>query len=450
MRAPVLLLLTALAGAAEVYQAPSAEPTPDETLILELMNRFRANPSAEAKYIVDTFGKGDRVLGADARMFLEECAPLKPMPPLVFNLQLLDSARKHSYYMIHNGLTHVEEPEKRGFTGVSFGDRAKAAGYAGFASAENAFAGSSGALNSHVGFIVDFGAGPGGMQPGRGHRANMMGNHREAGPGGVPNGNGLSVTHNFGSRGAGRLVGGVVHVDLNDNAFYDAGEGKGGVLITASDGSHVTTWSSGAFTLELKSDGPVTLKAEYNGQQCTRQFPAGQDNLSFTWRIAQQAEFDSADRLLAAVDKETDPAGPGRFKAVVALALAAPGLLVDAPRRERIAAALGDIGGQLATAQQAVREAFDGEPAAMRRLLGEHAKTYRGTAAAAWFKEAETAFNASQSVQGFLKQAAAVKPAPSAERDLIRQLEGAREALKVGEFAGRVGALVGRVRSRRS
>ena len=129
---PSLTVLTALAnGADDVYQAPSPEPTPEETLILELMNRFRADPKAEAEYIVKTFGKGDTVFGAEAKMFLDECAALKAMPPLVFNLQLLDAARKHSFYMVHNGLGHVEEAGKRGFTGASPSDRTKAAGYPG-------------------------------------------------------------------------------------------------------------------------------------------------------------------------------------------------------------------------------------------------------------------------------------------------------------------------------
>ena len=143
MRAVAVLLVPCSFLAAEVYQAPSPEPTPAETLILELMNRFRADPKAEAEWIVKTYAQGDKVMGADAKLFQEECSQLKAMPPLVFNLNLLDSARKHSYYMNFNGLTHVEEAGKRGFTGVGFGDRAKAAGYDGFAAGENAFAGSN-------------------------------------------------------------------------------------------------------------------------------------------------------------------------------------------------------------------------------------------------------------------------------------------------------------------
>ncbi|MBA3698975.1 MAG: hypothetical protein H0W78_08985 [Planctomycetes bacterium] len=123
MRAVAMLLVPWSFLAAEVYQAPSPEPTPAETLILELMNRFRADSRAETEWIIKTYANGgDKVMGADAKMFHDECSQLKPMPPLVFNLNLLDSARKHSFYMIHNGLGNVEERGKRSFVaeGLTF------------------------------------------------------------------------------------------------------------------------------------------------------------------------------------------------------------------------------------------------------------------------------------------------------------------------------------------
>ncbi len=448
MRAAALLLINALALADDaVYQAPSPEPTPAETLIVELLNRFRADPAAEAKLIVATFGKGDKVFGAEAKMFLDECSALKAMPPVVLNLQLLDAARKHSYYMIHNGLGHSEEAGKLGFTGVGPTERMKAAGYPAMGMGEDAFAGARNALDSHARFIVDDGpGGPGGMQPGRGHRMNMIGGFREIGPGAVPNGGGLSVTHDLGSRTGGRLVGGTVFVDHEGSGSYAIGSGKGNLTITAGDGSHAATWQSGAYVLELKSEAATELRIEYQGQTQRKLVPAGHDNVGFSWAIAPKVENDAADRLLAALDKESDPASPGHLKAVVALAVAADGLQVDLQRQERITSALGETAGQLSAAQQAVRDAFAGEPAAMRKLLADCGKTYHGTAAQPWFKDAELAFNASLFVRSYLKQIATLKPSPGAERDLIHELEGARDALRIGEFASRLSALLVQVR----
>lgn len=447
MRTAALLLIPGLILADDVYHAPSPEPTAEETLILELMNRFRANPKAESEYIVKTFGHGDKIFGAQAKMFLDECAMLKSMPPVVFNLQLLDAARKHAYYMVHNGLGHMEEVGKRGFTGVSPSDRTKTAGYPSGA-AENAFAQSSGPLNSHARFIVDDGSttDPGGMQPGRGHRMNMIGGHREAGPGAVPNGTFLSVVHNLSSRGSNRLAGGVVYVDLNNNNFYDPGEGKGNVTILAADGSHVSTWSNGAYTLELKSAGAVTMKIDYHGKILLKEFPASPDNIGFSFAIPQQTEFDIADKLLADIDKETADT-PARFKAEVALALVAPELMLDQPRKDRIASTIGGVGTDFQTAQKSIRDAFAGDASSMRKLMVAPTKTYRGTAAAGWFKEADLAYKADLTVKNYLKQAATTKPTPSVERDFIKALEQARDSLQIGEFASRLSILSAQVRA---
>src|SRR4029077_13684302 len=110
------------------YEPPDREPTPEETLIVELMNRFRANPSAEADLIAPPGNSGGSV---DWKMFRDEMKALKPMPPICFNLGLLDAARKHSYYMVHNGLTHDEVAGKIGFSGAGPGDRIKLCGLKG-------------------------------------------------------------------------------------------------------------------------------------------------------------------------------------------------------------------------------------------------------------------------------------------------------------------------------
>ncbi len=422
---------------------PDREPTPEETLILEYMNRFRANPSAEADLMAPPDKKLDG--GVDWKMFRDEMKQLKPMPPLAFSLELLDAARKHSVYMIHNGLGHLEEAGKEGFTGASPGDRVRAAGYKGGGGAENAFRDSGGPWSSHIGYVVDNGEGPGGMQPERGHRRNMIGAHREAGPGGVPHGEGrLSVTHNFGSRDV-RMAGGVVFIDLDGNKFYDIGEGLGGVTISSSDGASTVTWRSGAFALELKGMTAVTLTASIDGEKVTKAFSAGRDNVKFDFIVPLEVPFRKADRYLEAVYDAGDEETPKRHQALVNLYVNTRGLLMDVGRRKRVAALTTIVGSELDGRQQAVLEALkDVEAPGLQKLIEEGRKPYKATDAEDWFNEAEMVGKLKRGVAGFLKQP---KPPTQERRQLATALEDAARKLKVPSFRAEVDGLVGKVRA---
>ena len=419
-----------------VYEAPSREPSPEETQILEYMNRFRADPSAEADLIAPPDRKD---MGVDWKMFREEMKRLKPMPPLVFNLELLDAARKHSFYMIHNGLGHVEEPGKKGFVAAGFGDRCKAAGYKGGPSGENAFAASQGPWHSHWGFVVDYGAGPGGMQPERGHRKNMISNVREVGPGGVPYEKRLSVTHNFGSRDV-RLAGGVVYIDHNNNKFYDPGEGLGQVRISGSAGEEVLTWRSGAFAMDLKGQAAVTLTATIDGEKLTKTFPAGAENVKFDWIVPAAVALAKADRYLEAVEKAPEAKRP---TALVNLYHQTRGLYVDAERRAKIDALTKDVGPDLEARQTAVLDALkDVEAPGLQKLLDEQRKPFKGTDADAWFEDAETLAKLKRGVAGFLKQP---KPADRDRRLIAQGLEDQKKRMKTPAFKSEVDGLVARL-----
>lgn len=429
------------------YVAPHRGPTPDETLILELMNRFRSDPSAECDLILKAVRerRGPRV---DWKMFEKEMKALKPAPPLVFNLELLDAARKHSWYMIRNGLGHDETPGRPGFTGASPGDRIRRAGYAGRGAAENAFASSGGAWPSHWGFIVDAGAGPGGMQPGRGHRRNMMGaGYRDVGPGGVPHPNGkrLSVTHNFGRRDA-RSAGGVTYIDLNGNSFYDVGEGVGGVAIRTADGRSTLTWSSGAYTLDLKGRGATTLVAELGGERITRAVPAGQENVKFDWIVPVEIPLRKADRLLAAFEKAGDPGSAAYLRAQVDLYEGTRGLYLDDARRKRVEERVAGTGAQLERDRAEVLRAITEPPSAgLQALLSRHRKTYRGTAAADWFEDAEVEAKLRRGVAQFRAGAKAKKPTQGQRRRLAALIGATAERLRTPLFRGRVEALMAEV-----
>ena len=419
------------------YEPPDREPTPEETLIVELMNRFRANPSAEADLIAPPGKTGG---GVDWKMFRDEMKALKPMPPIVFNLDLLDAARKHSYYMIHNGLTHDETPGKTGFYGAGPADRIKSSGYKGGGWAENAFAGSSGALDSHNGFLVDAGAGPGGMQPERGHRKNMIAGYREVGPGGVPTGRGLSVTHDFGSRDV-RMAGGVVYIDVNANSFYDVGEGLGQVTVASSDGGAVTTWKSGAYVLDLKGQKDVTLTAYLGGEKFSKAFASGKDNVKFDWAVPKEIPLKAADKLIDAADKAKET--PKAFASLIALYVGSRNLYMDAERKTRVQELTKEVGAALEAAEKTVGDALkDPEAAGLKKLIDEARKPYKGTDADAWFVDAETIAKLKRGVANFAK----TKPDDKQKGQFVTALEAEGARLKTLHFKAELSGLISKVK----
>jgi len=435
-----ILALPALSGAQDSkgpYEAPDREPTPEETLIVEPMNRFRANPSAEADLIAPPGKSGG---GVDWKMFRDEMKALKPMPPVVFNLDLLDAARKHSYYMIHNGLTHDEVAGKVGFYGASPGDRIKLSGFKGGGWAENAFAGSGGPLDSHNGFLVDAGAGPGGMQPERGHRKNMIAGFREVGPGGVPTGRGLSVTHDFGSRDV-RMAGGVVYIDANGNNFYDLGEGIGQVTVSSSDGAAITTWKSGAYELDLKGQKDVTLTAYLGGEKFSKTFPAGKDNVKFDWAVPKEIPLKAADKLIDAADKAKDT--PKAFAALVALTFGSRNLYMDAERKTRVQELTKEVGAKLDAAEKSVSEALkDPEASGLKKVIDDARKPFKGTEADAWFVDAETIAKLKRGVAAFAKS----KPDDKQKSQFVTALEAEGARLKTLHFKAELSGLVSKVK----
>jgi uncharacterized protein YkwD len=247
---------TPAAGQPVVFQA--IDLSPQEQLLLEEINRARANPAGEASADGISLNEGlpAGTITAD------------PKQPLAPNAALLQASRAHSADMLaRNYFAH----ETLG-TGQTPDQRDVAAGYAGSQFAENiAERGTTGTLDQnqvvvqiHNDLFIDS------TEPGRGHRTNLLDpGLSEAGVGisfgpFTQNGqtfNSALATQDFGDRGQ-KFLTGVVYADRDGNRFYSIGEGLAGATITATNQAtgqvfRTTTGTSGGYALPL---GPGTYQ----------------------------------------------------------------------------------------------------------------------------------------------------------------------------------------------
>ncbi|MBI1335775.1 MAG: hypothetical protein GC164_02305 [Phycisphaera sp.] len=240
-------------------------PDAYEVYMLELINRARANPAAEAALFGIDLNEG---------VPSNETITTDPKQPLAFNVYLNDAAQQHSQWMIDNDIF-----DHYGENGSSPGDRMTAAGYSftgSWAWGENlAWQGTTGTPNVtnyvtdlHENLFVDT------DYPDRGHRTNLLyANYREVGVGIVQgvftsnhNYNAVMATNDFAKSGSGYFITGVIYNDtvLHDN-FYTVGEGLSGVTIQAVRQSNnavynATVWDAGAYKIALPN-GTYTVTA---------------------------------------------------------------------------------------------------------------------------------------------------------------------------------------------
>ncbi len=214
----------------------------NEQLMLELVNRARLDPQAEA----DRFG-------IDLNKDLPP-GTISPAPkaPLTFNNYLVDSSRAHSQWMIDNDIfSHIETSGTNGFTGVTAGDRMQTAGYV-FSGTwiwgENiAWQGTTGTPDMTAYIIAQHE----GLFLSHGHRENILNEtFREMGIGQVSgvftsgtDYNSSMVTQNFAKSGTDYFITGVAYTDTDSDNFYTVGEGHANVNISIADstGAHVVS-----------------------------------------------------------------------------------------------------------------------------------------------------------------------------------------------------------------
>jgi hypothetical protein len=245
------------------------QPTDEEQLYLEYVNRARMNPALEGQLLATNADPlvqfSYDYFDVDLPFMISTIATNPPVQPLAMNAQLIAAARFHTGDMYTNRYQgHV------GTAGDTVATRIENAGYPFSTAAENVYSYAYSVIHGHAGFEVDWGDDPGsvgGMQNPPGHRINIhYAGFREIGVG-VINGDNPPVgpqlvTQNFGTRGgAGNvpMITGVAYYDLNGNSFYDIGEGIGGLRVDVPGSSYyAVTASSGGYTV------PVTTNGDYS------------------------------------------------------------------------------------------------------------------------------------------------------------------------------------------
>ena len=290
-----LLLLPALAWA---QQYDSGDPTPDEQVVLESINRARSNPVAEGNRLssaavtanpalvaglpgVTGLPPGNGQTGDITEGLASPNNVVGPRPPLAMNKILLGTARAHNLDMWKNDIF-----QHNSSGGVDPGTRMLNAGYAlnfGGMWGENiAEAGSTvgGPVPIANGdqlentLMIDTGI------AGRGHRVNLLDTHaapyfREIGIGYLHENNPSTtllmtdlVTEDFGTLDSspGPFLVGVIYNDANSNLIYDSGEGISGITINilsggVTQGSYAVSATAGGYVVPIPGlSGTLTVQ----------------------------------------------------------------------------------------------------------------------------------------------------------------------------------------------
>ena len=241
------------------------QPTGEEQYYLELINRARANPSAEGARLASSTDAdvldSYKFYSVNLAMMQSEFKALSVQPPLAMNANLMQAARAHSSDMFAK-----QFQGHTGSSGSSMSARITNAGYAWKTIGENVYSYADSVWHGHAGFQVDWGYGSGGMQSGRGHRANIhSANFREVGIGVVNGMNGSVgpqlVTQNFGAGMASQaFITGVAYYDIDGDGFYDPGEGVGGLTVKAEGASQAAvTANSGGYAIPVPTTNAKRL-----------------------------------------------------------------------------------------------------------------------------------------------------------------------------------------------
>lgn len=221
-------------------------PTNQEQLLLELLNRARLDPEAEAK----RYGISSQLVG-DA-----------DLDPLAFNVALTDAARSHGKWEIAtdtlshtgvNGSTPAERMEDAGYPLTGVWQTGEALSFYGFHSSGGDVLDLTDAAIKHHEDLFRNAA----------HRDDMLSSaFSDVGIGqatGIFTSGGIDyqaslLTETFAhSDASGIYLMGVVYTDRSQDGFYSVGEGAGNMAVTL-DGRTYRTWGTGGYQIQLARD----------------------------------------------------------------------------------------------------------------------------------------------------------------------------------------------------
>ena len=304
----------------------------DEQYLLELIDDARLDPVGDARRYISSFdpiGSRDagidsalKYFGVDGSAFLQALSGLQPAQPLAFNDSLAAAARGHDARMIADDSQSHQLPGEG-----DIGQRARAVGYTYRSLGENIFAYSKDPLYAHAGFMVDWGSGPGGLQPDAGHRTNVMDpDFREAGVGIAYESDARTAvgpqvtTEDLGTSGAsGTFILGVAYDDLDGDGFYSVGEGVAGLSVSV-DGTGTSSSDSGGYTLKTAETGRHTIVLSGGGL-------SGDVTVRMDLHDGLNAKLDVVDGHILRTSVPVDVSGP--VDAIVGLGLGASGSTLD-------------------------------------------------------------------------------------------------------------------------
>jgi hypothetical protein len=247
------------------------DPTDDEQLYLELLNRARANAPAEAQRLIalDDVYVQNALKNVNTNLMVQQFSTNPAAMPLSFNAQLINAARAHAQYQFNNGIQSHVGPGTN-----TLAQRLQTAGYPYFWATENVYSYAQSAVHGHAAFEIDWTGdnSNGGMQTPPAHRdhnhdrrfveigigvingTNKVGTNVAVGP--------QLVAQDFGTTSPSMTyITGVAYYDLNGNNFYDLGEGLSGVTVTVDNvDAYAITSSSGGYSIPVTPNQNYTVR----------------------------------------------------------------------------------------------------------------------------------------------------------------------------------------------